>query len=87
MSCSLLDDRTGWPVALVLSTLGVPKETVVGDYLQSNVSGGAPPADRAYLDAGYEAVRTKYRSFGNYLVKGLGLDERTYRRLRKRLLD
>ncbi len=86
-SCTLLDDRTGWPVALVLSTLGVPKETVVADYLQSNQAGGAPPADRAYLDAGYEAVRTKYRNFGRYLVKGLGLDERTYRQLRKRLLD
>ena len=87
VSCTLLDDRTGWPVALVLSTLGVPKETIVGDYLQSNASGGVPPADRAYLDAGYEAVRKKYRTFGRYLVKGLGLDERTYRRLRERLLD
>jgi protein-tyrosine phosphatase len=87
VSCSLLDDRTGWRVALVLSTLGVPKETVVGDYLQSNQLGGAPPADRAYLDAGYETVRKKYKSFGRYLVKGLGLNERTYLRLRKRLLD
>ena len=87
VSCTLLDDRTGWPAALVLSTLGVPKETIVGDYLQTNVSGGAPPAARTYLDAGYEAVRKKYRNFGRYLVKGLGLDERTYLQLRKRLLD
>jgi protein-tyrosine phosphatase len=87
VSCSLLDDRTGWPVALVLSTLGVPKETIVGDYLQSNRFGGAPPADRAYLDAGYETVRKKYKTFGRYLVKGLGLNERTYLRLRERLLD
>jgi len=87
VSCSRLDDRTGWPVALVLTTLGVPKETIVGDYLQSNQFGGAPPADRAYLDAGYETVRKKYKTFGRYLVKGLGLDQRTYLRLRKRLLD
>jgi protein-tyrosine phosphatase len=87
VSCTLLDDRTGWPVALVLSTLGVPKETIVADYLQSNVAGSGPPADRAHLDAGYEAVRKKYRNFGRYLVKGLGLDERTYLRLRDRLLD
>jgi protein-tyrosine phosphatase len=87
VSCSLLDDRTGWPVALVLTTLGVPKESVVGDYLQSNQFGGAPPADRTYLDAGYEAVRKRYKTFGRYLVKGLGLDERTYLRLRERLLD
>jgi protein-tyrosine phosphatase len=87
VSCTLLDDRTGWPAALVLSTLGVSKETIVGDYLQTNVSGGAPLAERAYLDAGYEGVRKKYRNFGRYLVRGLGLDERTYLQLRKRLLD
>jgi protein-tyrosine phosphatase len=87
VSCSLLEDRTGWPVALVLSTLGVPKETIVGDYLQSNQFGGTPAADRAYLDTGYETVRKKYKSFGRYLVKGLGLNERTYLRLRERLLD
>jgi protein-tyrosine phosphatase len=86
VSCSLLDDRTGWPAALLLTTLGVPKETIIGDYLQSNRTGAAPPADRAYLDAGYEAVRKKYRTFGRYLVKGLGLNDRTYQRLRDRLL-
>ena len=87
VSCTLLDDRTGWPVALVLTTLGVPRETVVGDYLQSNQFRGTPPADRAALDAGFEAVRKKYRNFGRYLVKGLGLDDRTYLQLRKRLVD
>jgi protein-tyrosine phosphatase len=87
VSCTMLDDRTGWPVALVLTTLGVPKETIVADYLQSNQFGGAPPADRAYVDAGYEAVRKKYKTFGRYLVKGLGLDERTYLKLRQRVLD
>jgi protein-tyrosine phosphatase len=87
VSCSLLDDRTGWPVALVLTTLGVPKETIVADYLESSRFDGTPPPDRAYLDAAYEAVRKRYTTFGRYLVKGLGLDERTYLRLRKRLLD
>ena len=87
VSCSVLDDRTGWPVALVLTTLGVPNETIVADYLQSNQFGGTPAADRAYLDAGYETVRKKYKTFGRYLVKGLGLNERTYLRLRKRFLD
>jgi protein-tyrosine phosphatase len=87
VSCTMLDDRTGWPTALLLTTLGVSKETIVGDYLQSNRLGGAPRADRAYLDAGYEAVREKYRNFGRYLEKGLGLNERTYLRLRERLLD
>jgi protein-tyrosine phosphatase len=86
VSCTRLDDRTGWPVALLLTTLGVPKETIVADYLRSNQFGGTPPADRAYLDAGYEAVRKKYKSFSRYLVQGLGLNERTYLRLRERLL-
>ena len=65
----------------------LPKETVVGDYLQSNQFGITPPADRAYLDAGFEAVRNEYRTFSRYLVKGLGLDERTYQQLRRRLVE
>jgi protein-tyrosine phosphatase len=87
VSCSVLDDRTGWPAALVLTTLGVPKETVIGDYLQSNQFGVTPAADRAYVDAGFEAVRDKYRTFRRYLEHGLGLDERTYRQLRRRLVE
>ena len=94
VQCTLLDDRTGWGAALILTTLGVPRETVVANYLQSTVLGdpsttrgpSPPPPSREYLDAGFEAVRKRYKTFGKYLVKGLGLNERTYLQLRKRLL-
>ncbi|RNL87409.1 tyrosine-protein phosphatase [Halostreptopolyspora alba] len=34
--CSAGKDRTGWAAALVLGLLGVPRETIVADYLASN---------------------------------------------------
>lgn len=86
VQCTLVGDRMGWGAALILTTLGVPRETIVADYLQSTTLGVVPPPQRAYLDAGFEAVRNRYGKFGTYLVKGLGVNERTYRLLRKRLL-
>lgn len=94
VQCTFLDDRTGWGAALILTTLGVPRETIVANYLQSTALGDPPPTtrvpsplpQRAYLDAGFEAVRKRYKTFGKYLVNGLGLNERTYLQLRKRLL-
>ena len=64
-------------------------------YLQGTTLGGplsitgvpSPPPKREYLDAGFEAVRKRYKTFGKYLVKGLGLNERTYLQMRKRLLS
>jgi protein-tyrosine phosphatase len=85
VSCTPLDNRTGWGAALILTTLGVPRETVTADYLQST-AGGNPASQRAYLDAGFEAVHRRYESFGRYLANGLGLEERTLERLRRRLL-
>ena len=34
--CSAGKDRTGWGAALLLTLLGVERETVVGDYMESN---------------------------------------------------
>ena len=36
MHCSAGKDRTGWASAAVLTALGVPKSTVMADYLLSN---------------------------------------------------
>ena len=87
VQCTLLDDRTGWGAALILTTLGVPRETVVANYLQSTALGDPPPPQREYLDTAFESIRKRYKTFGKYLVKGLDLNERTYLRLRKRLLN
>ncbi|MFA5883989.1 MAG: tyrosine-protein phosphatase, partial [Acidimicrobiia bacterium] len=77
VQCTLLDDRSGWPAALVLTTLGASRETVVADHLQSVRSGAAPPPDRKYVDTAFEAIRRRYKTFGRYLGKGLGIDQRT----------
>jgi len=84
VQCTLLDDRAGWPAALVLTTLGVPRETVVADHLESAHLGAAPSPDRQYVDTALEAIRRRYKTFDRYLDKGLGLDQRTYDRLRER---
>jgi len=34
--CSAGKDRTGWATAVLLTALGVPRETVMADYLASN---------------------------------------------------
>lgn len=34
--CTAGKDRTGWMTAIVLTTLGVPREDVIADYLRSN---------------------------------------------------
>jgi protein-tyrosine phosphatase len=44
--CTAGKDRTGWATAIILSLLGVPRDTVMADYLKSN----------AYLQAKNEAT-------------------------------
>ncbi|QKS02058.1 tyrosine-protein phosphatase [Sphingomonas sp. CL5.1] len=36
--CTAGKDRTGWATAVILTILGVPRETVMADYLESNVT-------------------------------------------------
>lgn len=49
-NCSAGKDRTGVAAALVLTALGVPRETVIGDYLLSNRYYVAQPATGAADD-------------------------------------
>jgi len=84
VQCDLFTDRLGWSAALLLATLGVANETIVADHLTSARAGLPPPPDRAYLDLAFETIRRRYKTFGRYLARGLGLDERTYLRLRER---
>ena len=46
--CTAGKDRTGWAAAVLLTALGVPRETVVADYLESNDTYLA--AHRAIID-------------------------------------
>lgn len=84
VQCDLFADRLGWSAAVVLTTLGVGRETVVADHLLSAQAGVPPTPDRTHLDTAFEAIRRRYRTWGRYLGRGLGIDQRTYDRLRQR---
>lgn len=87
--CSAGKDRTGMGAALFLLSLGVDEDTVVKDYLLSNIYLGdkytaiitqyphmKPLMEvRAdYLEAGIDEIKKRYGSVDNYLVKTLGVD-------------
>lgn len=84
VQCTVLDDRLGWSTALVLATLGVPMETIIADQLLGTRVAAPPLPDRRPIDVAFTAVKERYRSWGRYLGEGLGLDQRTYDRLRAR---
>lgn len=104
--CTAGKDRTGWASGALLTALGVPRRTVMSDYLASNdynaASNAATPAalppaqaavykpllgvDPAYLNSGFDEVDERYGTFGAYLQRGLGLDSRTLKQLKDRML-
>ncbi|GAB2664163.1 tyrosine-protein phosphatase [Prescottella soli] len=85
--CSAGKDRTGWSTAILLTLLGVPKETVYQDFLASNTYLGRDKAvERSWLDAAFAQVDRLYGGVDNYVRKGLGVDQQTIDTLRARLL-
>ncbi|MEZ0064301.1 protein-tyrosine phosphatase [Streptacidiphilus sp. MAP12-20] len=108
--CTAGKDRTGWTAAIVLTALGVDRETVYEDYLLTNDRTGElierimesmgtrgimrepelmrpiMHADRAYLDAAFDAVAAGWPSFDAFLSEGLGLTDEDLEGLRKNLL-
>lgn len=85
--CSAGKDRTGWGAAVLLSLLGVPKETVYEDFLASNTYLGRDKAvERSWLDASFAQVDRLYGSVDAYVRDGLGVDQQTVDTLRARLL-
>ena len=101
--CTAGKDRTGFAAALLLSLLGVPWETVVGDYLRTNdlwtghigrypelsadTRAAIVEARAAYLDAAFEAVREDFADPERFAEGALGLDRDTLQRLRGDLLE
>ncbi|WFR72310.1 tyrosine-protein phosphatase [Prescottella defluvii] len=85
--CSAGKDRTGWSTAILLTLLGVPKETVYQDFLASNTYLGRDKAvEKSWLDAAFAQVDRLYGGVDNYVRKGLGVDQQTIDTLRARLL-
>lgn len=101
--CTAGKDRTGFASALLLTLLGVPWETVLNDYLHTNVVwtghvGRYPELDidtRAaiieartpYLEAAFEVVAKDFGTPEMFADKALGLDKAARERLKADLLE
>ncbi|WP_194814273.1 tyrosine-protein phosphatase [Nocardia sp. XZ_19_385] len=90
--CTAGKDRTGWTAAVLLTILGVDRDTVTQDYLLSNVYRGATEGDglngvqQAWLDGAFDQVNQSYGSFGNYVRDGLGLSDSDVAALKAKML-
>lgn len=95
--CTAGKDRTGFAAALILLALGVPRETVMQDYLLTNnlyrrpagMGSHAPEevlavlwrVQEEFLDAALHMVDQDYCGVQTYLVEVLGVDAAAQRQL------
>ncbi|GAA3965208.1 tyrosine-protein phosphatase [Gordonia caeni] len=85
--CSAGKDRTGWGTAVLLSILGVPRQTIETDFMKSNTYLGRSNAvDLSWLHAAFDQVKRLYGSMDNYVRRGLRVGQSTVDALRARLL-
>ena len=101
--CTAGKDRAGTAIAMLLSALGVPRETVFEDYLLTNQywdrAGREPPdmdpatvaavfsAREEYLNAAFAAVEARFGGLEAYITGHLGLDDDRRQALRQACLD
>ena len=95
--CHAGKDRTGLSAALILSLLGVSRETIMADYLYSNdrlLSDGVERTaiekiywgvEEDWLRASFEGIEAHYGSLDRYFEVALGIDAATRARIRKNL--
>ncbi|MFB8274794.1 tyrosine-protein phosphatase [Nocardia colli] len=90
--CTAGKDRTGWTAAVLLTLLGVDRDTVNQDYLLSNQYRNANPNDpingvqQPWLDAAFDQANQTYGSFDNYVRDGLKLTDADLAALKTKLL-
>ncbi len=94
--CTAGKDRTGWAAALVLLAIGVPRDAVIADFMQSNgrwrlqekASDWALLASVRpdYLTCAFEEIERDWGSIEIYLAQALGQNEAARRSLCARLL-
>ena len=101
MNCAAGKDRTGWAVATTLLAVGVDVGAVTEEFLLSNVGpspAGMDPATaelmepltgvRAeYLQAGLDAVATRWSSIDHYLEDALQVDDELRDQLLRALVE
>ncbi|MFF0634642.1 tyrosine-protein phosphatase [Nocardia sp. NPDC004151] len=90
--CTAGKDRTGWTSAVLLTLLGVDKDTVYYDYLLSNYYRGAKDGDMlngvtaSALDSAFDQATKSYGSFDGYVRDGLKLTDTDIAALKAKLL-
>ncbi|WP_069160016.1 tyrosine-protein phosphatase [Nocardia altamirensis] len=90
--CTAGKDRTGWTAAVLLTLLGVDRDTVTQDYLLSNIYRNAAPNDtingvqKSWLDTAFAQADQTYGSFDNYVREGLNLTAADITTLKTKLL-
>jgi protein-tyrosine phosphatase len=100
--CTAGKDRTGFAAALILSAVGVPRETILEDYLLTNdywdggrlyadtlreeIRGALLGAHPEYLDASFKAIEERFGSTDRYLAEVMGITAERHERLRANLL-
>lgn len=96
-------DRTGFAAAMVMLTLGVPREQVMADYLLTNVYTAAQieaqkaatpqvlhPIFGAYeeqLGAALDYIDAQHGSFDSFRREVLGISDETVERIREAMLE
>ncbi|MFE3794518.1 tyrosine-protein phosphatase [Nocardia tengchongensis] len=90
--CTAGKDRTGWTSAVLLTILGVDKDTVYYDYLLSNHYRGAKDGDMlngvtaSALDSAFDQATKSYGSFDAYVRDGLKLTDADIAALKAKML-
>ncbi|MEU1208928.1 tyrosine-protein phosphatase [Nocardia sp. NPDC005825] len=90
--CTAGKDRTGWTSAVLLTLLGVDKDTVYYDYLLSNYYRDAKDGDvvngvsAAALAAAFGQTNESYGSFEEYIRRGLRLTDADIAALQAKML-
>ena len=101
--CTAGKDRTGFAAALILLTLGVPRDVVMHDYLLTNALYQRPPGmgshapeevlavlwrvQEEFLDAALHMVDNDFGGLQAYLVDVLGVDAVAQKELAGRYLQ
>ncbi len=99
--CTAGKDRTGWAAALILLALGVPRQTVMQDYLLTNALFRPAPQDsdmpqdalavlwrvqEGFLEAALHTVDAEHGGVERYLAQRLGLNAKALEALAGRYL-
>jgi protein-tyrosine phosphatase len=84
--CSAGRDRTGVGAAMLLELLGVSRERIVADFLESNVVFPKMPLAAAQLEPVFELIEES-GGIEAFMTEGIGLDRADLQTIREDLLE